>query len=167
MNAKAGRREVHRACGPDCYSLDQIMISPLVSKVNLFGMRWWESDFHRVENGLSGSAADRFQPIRGSSGIGSCSRRLTLISDVLPSEQECASSNSLDSGDTACSGAADPISQGLGGSLQLSGHEPNHESMCRPIAGRRHPYANGSEVRQGLTGNQCMFFRGIADCAHR
>jgi hypothetical protein len=35
------------------------------------------------------------------SGIGSSSRRLTLISDVLPSEPECTSSHSLYSGDTA------------------------------------------------------------------
>jgi hypothetical protein len=52
MNAQAGRREVHRACEQDCYSLDQIMISPLVSKVNLFRpVVVGQSDFHRVGQG--------------------------------------------------------------------------------------------------------------------
>src|ERR1700733_6077881 len=36
MKAQAGRREAHRACGQDCDWLDLIMISSLVSKVNLF-----------------------------------------------------------------------------------------------------------------------------------
>lgn len=82
---------------------------------------------------------------------------MTLISDVLPSEQECTSSNSLDSGDTACSGTPDPIPQEVGGSLQLGGHEPNHESIRRPITGRWHPYAYGSEVKQGLPETSACF----------
>jgi len=62
-----------------------------------------------------------------------------------------------DSGDTACSGPPDPIPQEVGGSLQLVGHEPNHESIRRPIIGRRQPYANRSEVRQGLPETSACF----------
>ena len=87
------------------------------------------------------------------SGIGSSSRRLTLISAVLPSEPECTSSHSLHSRDIACSAPPDPIPQAVGGSPSPGGHEPNHESICRPITGRRHPeHLVGSQA--GSAGNQ-------------
>ena len=38
----------------------------------------------------------------------------------------------------------------LSSSLQSRGYEPNHEPIRRPIAGPRHRYARGQEVRQAL-----------------
>ena len=57
----------------------------------------------------------------------------------------------LASGALAGSHPLDPVPQTVGGSLQLGGYEPNHGTICRPIAGLRHSYPRGSKVRQDRT----------------
>src|ERR1017187_9940614 len=56
----------------------------------------------------------------------------------------------------------------VGGCLQLSCYEPDHQPICRPIARLRHSYSRWSKVRHGLPdASECFSSAGrIPDCAH-